>query len=131
MGSRYFSDAEIGCHGDGCCDGGAYKVSPLLLEKLDQMREMIGGPIELSCAYRCPVHNKEVGGVANSQHVEGTAADVIIPDYEHCHTAEQLAWYAQEVGFDGIGIYPTLGFVHMDVRDGGNSPGYYRWTEDD
>ena len=86
--------------------------------------------MELSCAYRCEQHNAETPGSSkNSQHVKGNAADVIVPDYGHCHTVEQLAWYAQEVGFDGIGMYPEDGFVHVDVRDGGKNPGTYRWTE--
>jgi uncharacterized protein YcbK (DUF882 family) len=88
--SKYFSEAETQCH----CGCGQNHVSPLLLEKLDQMREMIGGPVELSCAYRCPSHNAEVGGVPNSQHVMGTAADVQTPPYNHCCTPDQLAWYA-------------------------------------
>jgi uncharacterized protein YcbK (DUF882 family) len=125
MGSKYFSDAEISCHGDGCCDGGAYKVNPILLEKLDQLREMIGGPVELSCAYRCPEHNADVGGVSNSQHVLGNAADVQTPPYDHCGTPEQLAWCCEQVGFDGIGIYDWG--CHVDVRDNGESPNYYRW----
>jgi len=124
--SKYFSAAETQCH----CGCGGNVINPLLLQKLDQLRDMIGGPLELSCAYRCPKHNAEIpGSVPNSQHVLGNAADVIVPDYEHCHTAEQLAWYAGEVGFDGIGIYPDSGFVHVDVRDGGKSPGVYRWVE--
>ncbi|SHI79227.1 N-acetylmuramoyl-L-alanine amidase [Anaerovibrio lipolyticus DSM 3074] len=123
--SKYFSKAETECH----CGCGGNVINPLLLQTLDQLRDMIGGPLELSCAYRCPAHNREVGGVDNSQHVLGNAADVLVPDYGHCNTAEQLAWYATEIGFDGIGIYPESGFVHVDVRDGGKSPGVYRWTE--
>lgn len=125
MSSKYFADYETECH----CGCGGNIINPLLLEKLDLMREMIGGPVELSCAYRCPAHNEEVGGVPNSQHVLGNAADVLVPDYMHCHTVGQLAWYAEQVGFDGIGTYPDSGFVHVDVRDNGASPGYYRWEE--
>ena len=51
-----------------------------LLDVLDAMREAVGGPLSLSCAYRCPSHNAEVGGVPNSQHVQGCAADVLLPD---------------------------------------------------
>ena len=123
--SKYFSEAETQCH----CGCGKNLVNPLLLEKLDAMREMIGGPIYLSCAYRCPSHNAEVGGVSNSQHVLGNAADVIVPNYGHCNTVDQLAWYAQQVGFDGIGRYYDSEFVHVDVRDGGNSPDGYTWSE--
>jgi hypothetical protein len=123
--SKYFSEAETQSH----CGCGGNNVNPLLLEMLDKLREMIGGPLELSCAYRCAAHNAEVKGVQNSQHTLGNAADVIVPDYGHCNTVEQLAWYAEQVGFDGIGTYPALGFVHVDVRDGGKSPGVYKWTE--
>ncbi|WP_155851737.1 hypothetical protein [Anaerovibrio lipolyticus] len=52
---------------------------------------------------------------------------MLVPDYDHCHTVGQLAWYAEQVGFDGIGMYFDDEFVHVDVRDNGNSPGYYRW----
>lgn len=122
--SKYFSEAETQCH----CGCGGNKVNPLLLEMLDKLREMVGGPLELSCAYRCEKHNAEIpGSVPNSQHVLGNAADVLVPDYGHCNTAEQLAWYAEQVGFDGIGIYPEDEFVHVDVRDNGESPGEYRW----
>jgi len=125
MGSRYFSDYELECHGENCCNGGVDKINPILLEKLDQLREMIGGALYLSCAYRCPVHNEEVGGVPNSQHVKGNAADVQTPDYRWCSTPEELAWYCEKVGFDGIGVY-SWG-CHVDVRDNGQSPNYYRW----
>ena len=29
--------------------------------------------------------------------------------------------------FDGVGYYPDSQFVHVDVRDGGTNPNYYRW----
>lgn len=125
MGSRYFSDYELECHGDGCCNGGVDKINPILLEKLDKLREMVGGALELSCAYRCPIHNEEVGGVPNSQHVLGNGADVQTPNYRWCSTPEELAWYCEKVGFDAIGIY-SWG-CHVDVRDNGENPCYYRW----
>lgn len=124
--SKYFASSETECH----CGCGGNKVNPILMEKLDAMREAIGGPLELSNAYRCPSHNAEVGGVRNSQHVLGNAADVYVPDYFN-GDIEKLAWYAEYVGFDGIGIYYDDEFVHVDVRDNGNSPGYYRWTDRD
>lgn len=127
MSSKYFSDYELQCHGNDC-DGGAYKMNPVLLQKLDWIREACGGPLKLSCAYRCPSHNYEVGGVPSSQHLLGNAADVLVPDFL---TIEQLAWYAEQAGMDGIGIYYNSGFVHMDVRDNGYSPGYYRWSDQD
>ncbi len=124
--AKYFSAEEMMCHGreQGHCNCGtesANNVSQRLLELLDRLRESIGGPLEVSCMYRCPTHNAAVGGVANSQHVEGTAADVQTPNYPHCHTPEQLKWYAQQLPFDGIGLYDWG--VHVDVRCGGVSAG--------
>lgn len=121
MSSKYFSDAELQCHGDGCCDGGAYNVSPRLLELLDQLRENIGGPLNLSCAYRCPAHNAEVGGVPNSLHAFGNAADILCPDWL---SMGEFKWYVEQLPFDGVGVYDS-GFIHVDVRDGGISGGYY------
>lgn len=127
MSSKYFSDAELMCHGadQGDCNCGeetAYRVSPRLLELLDQLRENVGGPLELSCAYRCPAHNAAVGGVENSQHVLGNAADIIVPDWL---TIDEFLWYTQQLPFDGRGVYRNSGFVHCDVRDGGVNAGYY------
>lgn len=129
MSSTYFSDRELMCHGaeQGHCDCGidtAYNVSPRLLELLDQLRENVGGPLELSCAYRCPAHNAAIPDSApNSQHIYGTAADVICPDFL---TMGEFQWYVEQLPFDGIGIYPHSGFIHVDVRDGGVDAGY-RW----
>ena len=43
---------------------------------LDPLREALGSSITVNCAYRGPVLNKRVGGVANSQHLTGQAADL-------------------------------------------------------
>ena len=120
--SKYFSESEMRCHGDGCCDGGAYNVSPRLLELLDQLRENVGGPITATCMYRCPQHNAEVGGVSNSQHVQGTAADLACPDFL---TMGEFKWYCEQLPFDGMGIYNDSQFIHVDVRDGGVGNRYY------
>lgn len=127
MASKYFSDAELMCHGadQGDCSCGeetAYRVNPRLLELLDQLRENVGGPLELSCAYRCPTHNAAVGGVEYSQHVLGNAADIIVPDWL---TIDQFLWYTQQLPFDGRGVYRDSGFIHCDVREGGVGAGYY------
>lgn len=42
---------------------------------LDPLREMIGA-IQISSGYRSPKTNEKVGGVPNSQHVLGQAADI-------------------------------------------------------
>jgi len=119
--SKYFTEAEEVCK---CC-GQLPKngISEVLLSKLDQLREKVGEQIHVSCMYRCPKHNAEVGGVPNSQHVDGTAADIYCDNL----SVDELADLAVEVGFDGIGRYYGEEFVHVDCRDGGESPNGYTW----
>ena len=43
---------------------------------LDPLRRAWGKPILVNSGYRCPALNKAVGGVSNSQHLYGEAADI-------------------------------------------------------
>ena len=47
---------------------------------LEPVRAISGVPIIITSGYRCPALNKEVGGSANSQHLNGTAADFVVQD---------------------------------------------------
>lgn len=86
---------------------------------VQKLRDLIGEPIRFTCAYRCPEHNREVGGVPNSEHLRGVACDC----YAIGLSSTQLAAKAEKIGFGGIGLYLSKGFVHLD-----NGP-YGRWTE--
>jgi zinc D-Ala-D-Ala carboxypeptidase len=50
-----------------------------LASRLEQVRALLGAPILISSGYRCPALNQAVGGAANSQHMQGLAADLICP----------------------------------------------------
>lgn len=120
---KYFRLEEFKCKCGRCQGYPEFGMSEVLLEKLDELRERVGAPIYVTSGWRCPTHNANVGGVWNSQHCQGTAADI----YTSAITARELAELAAEIGFDGIGWYPYQGFVHVDCRDNGGSPAYYRW----
>lgn len=51
-------------------------LTALVDNVLDPLREAWGAPITVNSGYRCPALNKAVGGVANSQHLTGKAADI-------------------------------------------------------
>jgi hypothetical protein len=89
-------------------------VMALSEEVLDPAREKLGAPITVNSGFRCPLHNQTVGGVANSQHVRGEAADLT------CKDNQRLAKIIVEQGkFDQLIVYP--GFVHVSYkRQGGN-----------
>ena len=76
---------------------------------LEPAREKLGGPIIVNSGYRCVRHNREVGGVANSQHLRGEAADI------RCADNKRLAKILFEAGrFDQLIIYPT--FIHVSFK---------------
>lgn len=45
---------------------------------LEPLRAFLRKPLTVTSGFRCPDVNKAVGGVANSQHLKGLAADVHI-----------------------------------------------------
>lgn len=81
---KFFSMAELTdsatarlLHIDNKPDTEALKnIEALVLNILDPARELLGVPIKVSSGYRSPELNRAVGGVSNSQHTKGEAADV-------------------------------------------------------
>lgn len=114
----YFDDYEFACScGRHAIDDNRHNVLDHIIDKrlvdvLDAIRERLGVPLYINSGYRCPEHNAEVGGVSNSQHVLGTAADITYDGID----VDYLAQVAEECGADGIGCYYYQNFVHVDVR---------------
>ena len=55
----------------------------LCRELLEPARAVIGKPIHITSGYRCLALNRAVGGVAQSYHVRGLAADIHIESAAH------------------------------------------------
>lgn len=51
-------------------------MEELIKNVLDPLREAYGKPINVNSGFRCPALNKAVGGVSNSEHSTGCAADI-------------------------------------------------------
>lgn len=120
MLSPHFSKKEFACKH--CGELPANGISKALLEGLETLREVVGVPVYVTNGYRCQPHNADVGGVQNSQHVLGCAADIWVEGY----TAYQLGELCQDI-FDSVGVYVEEDFVHVDMRDNGQSTGEYIW----
>lgn len=84
-----------------------------LVTLLENIREATGGKaVAINSGYRSPEHNAAVGGVSNSQHVQGKAADIVVEGTDPL-TVGQIAEYLL-VDRGGIGVYQT--FTHVDTR---------------
>ncbi len=96
------------------CKDGSDKIliDNELVLVLQKVRDYFGKPVTINSAYRNASYNRKIGGVSNSQHTMGTAADVVISGVK----AEEVAKYAEYImgNKGGIGLYN--GFVHVDTR---------------
>ena len=81
---KYFSISEL-THSDTAVSLGIDNTAtaaavPLMVELIDRVldpiREHWGLPIRVHSGYRCPELNEEVGGVEESWHMDGCAADI-------------------------------------------------------
>lgn len=109
-----------------CCDRNSTSYS--LIEAVQKIRDAVG-PLRINSGYRCPAHNKEVGGAPRSRHLIGTAAD-IYPLAASMQDVLDAALTVPEI--HGIGIYRTM--IHVDLRKkparwGRISGQYVSWAE--
>lgn len=102
------------------CKDGSDKIliDDALVNYLQKIRDYFGAPITINSAYRTASHNKAVGGASGSQHLRGTAADIVVKGV----TPLKVAQYAEYIGARGIGKYST--FTHVDAR-----PGLSKWDQ--
>ena len=111
-GIRYFSREEpyIGCS-CGRCGGFPVEPSEKLMRLADSVRAAAGRPMVPTSTVRCRAHNKAVGGVENSRHLEGKAMDFSIRGWSADRT---LALVRQQK--DVRYAYAIDGtHVHMDI----------------
>ena len=84
-----------------------------LVALLEDIREAAGGKaITINSGYRSPEHNAAVGGVSNSQHVKGTAADIVVEGTDPLTVGQIAEHFLNKTG--GIGVYKS--FTHVDTR---------------
>ena len=77
---RYFTREEFRCKcGGKYCNGYPVDIDMNMVKIADEIRNRIGKPIQINSGIRCKTHNANVGGVSNSQHLLGNAADLGCP----------------------------------------------------
>lgn len=96
-----FSRSEFTCPHCGALRG----PTDTLLDALQKMRDRVGRPMTIVSGYRCPAFNRQVGGIPQSEHLLGNAADVI------AGYASARQWHG--VGIIGVGTRRSK-VVHVD-----------------
>lgn len=114
--SANFDEKEFLCR---CCGEGAGQMYVSIIQICQVLRDVIERPIRITSGYRCYKRNRDAGGVPDSYHLSGQAADLssdlgaaalwtaaralyrcgMIPDLKYC------IWYKMR------------DIVHIDVGD--------------
>ena len=103
----------------------AYHLLHVLVDQLlDPIREAWGKPIIVSSGYRCKELNALVGGVKNSHHLLGCAADLIAGNKADHRRLFKLIQQMQQAGqikftqliWEGDGRWIHISYVPSDLR---------------
>lgn len=110
---KYFGKVEFMCNcGGKYCSGFPVEPVPLLVKTADKVRGHFGKACIISSGVRCKQHNANVGGVANSRHLEGRAMDFRISGKK----AEEVLEYVQSLPEVRYAYAIDGNYVHMDVK---------------
>ena len=119
---RYFAREEFQCQCNGkYCNGFPVEPEEKMVRTVDEIRHRLGTPIGIvtsgGSGVRCSKHNAEVGGVYNSEHLYGRAADL----HSSASPAKMKAVAEEVMGnTGGIGLYDWG--IHVDTGK------YSRWN---
>ncbi|HXN33551.1 MAG TPA: DUF882 domain-containing protein [Polyangiaceae bacterium] len=95
--------------------GDEHPIDPRTLSLVYGIQTHFGVPeISVISGYRVPRPGSQ------SNHGKGRAMDIVVPGVAD----EEVARFARELGFVGVGVYPASQFVHVDVR-----PRSYFWVD--
>lgn len=106
-------------HQDAIVDNLAFLCDALL----QPIRDEFGSPIRVTSGYRCSMLNQMVGGVKNSLHLQGLAADLVAPGRMY-----ELARVIQHHRFHQCFIYNN--YIHVSIKQIWNENRYSNFTND-
>lgn len=116
--TKNFSKSEFDSKDGACMPNDVLQNIYNLAQNVQVIRDYLGVPININSGYRSPAHNKKVGGVKNSYHVQGKASDLSSKQKTPLQIYNAILELIKQgkIYNGGVGIYDT--FVHYDI--GGN-----------
>ncbi len=122
-GTKYpnFKKAEFKCP-CGKCNGYGNGIATTLVETLQKLRNKYG-KLQITSGYRCPAHNKAVGGSTNSKHTKGQAADFYLDGFNNQSNRVNMVNELKKTKYYNYsytnvnGNHPNMGnVVHLDTK---------------
>ena len=102
---QFFVPREFACP---CC--GETRMDEDFTILLNKARSKADIPFKITSGFRCPAHNKKVGGTETSSHLKGRAVDIAVDgSMERFKILSALL----RTGFKRIGVAKT--FIHVDL----------------
>lgn len=113
---EYFTREEFKCKcGGKYCNGYPAEPDERMVRIADQLRKNLGVPITIVSGLRCKTWNAIQGGVSNSQHMYGEAADIYAKGVSQSRVEQEL----DKIG--GVRYHYAItgsSNVHFDVPKG-------------
>ena len=95
-------------------------ISLLVDNVLDPIRDKFCAPIIITSGYRCPQVNKLVGGVNNSQHMSGCAADFHVKGFTYLMMRQVFLNIYDTMDFDQLIYYRSKNIIHVSYVENSN-----------
>ena len=114
--TKNFSKEEFDCNDGSEMPINIYHNMVKVANQLQILRDELKKPIHINSAYRSEEYNASIGGVKDSQHIMGRAADIVIKVMTPIEVSEVIEDLIEKGDMlqGGIGIYSS--FVHYDIR---------------
>ncbi len=112
--TKNFKVSEFACK----CGCGYNPIDQRVINMCQAIRDEVGVPVRINSGCRCTAHNAKVGGVKNSKHILGLAADLScskgnkalyaaakklysegkLPDLDYCRIRGYKSWIHIDCG---------------------------------
>lgn len=111
-----FEKSEFDSHDGGVMPVDVFLNVVKLANQLQRVRDELNRTVKVNSGYRSPEHNKKIGGVPDSQHVFGRAADIVVDGVSPKKVFETIETLISRGDMlqGGLGLYDN--FVHYDIR---------------
>ena len=95
-------------------------INLLVVNVLDPVRDELRTPIIITSGYRSLRVNKLVGGVDNSQHMSGCAADFHVMGFTPSMMYGVFLFISNTLEYDQLIYYRSKNFIHVSYVENGN-----------